>query len=181
VKLTDFNADIFAYKWHDLPLIHSKIDEPYRYWVNLRGSLTQALRRRSDHFSVSVLEQEHIILSQPINGLSTRTGPLAYFSRKVLLMHGETPWVAAHTLVPETSIQNGLGQLTKLENKPLGELLFSTPGVSKDHLQVCKLPTGWGRRARYLLNHQPLLVSEFFLPDLINYEKQRNTPLHKIN
>jgi len=97
----------------------------------------------------------------------------------VLLKNGETPWVAAHTLVPETSIQHGLGQLTRLNNKPLGELLFSTPGVSKDHLQTCITPQGWGRRARYLLNHQPLLVSEFFLPELIKYEHQRLTTLHK--
>jgi chorismate--pyruvate lyase len=64
--------------------------------------------------------------------------------------------------------------LTQLENKPLGELLFSTPGVTKDHQQVCQTETGWGRRARYLLKNQPLLVSEFFLPALIRHEHERN-------
>ena len=154
------------------------IPEAYRYWIHLPGSLTKALKERSSEFSVEVLAQEHIYLSTPIDGFDQRPGACAYFSRKVLLKHGQTPWVAAHTLVPETSIRQGLGQLTKLENKPLGELLFSTPGVHKDYLQVCQTDEGWARRARYLLNQQPLLVSEFFLPELIEHEHKRTSSLY---
>lgn len=83
----------------------------------------------------------------------------------------------AHTLVPEHSLEHGLEQLTRLNDRPLGELLFTTPGVTKDHLQVAETPIGWGRRACYRLQGQPLMVTEFFLDDLIRYEHQRLTTL----
>jgi chorismate--pyruvate lyase len=171
------NPDTRTHKWRPVSQIKARIPEQYRVWVNLPGSLTQALRERTNEFSVEVIEQTHLFLSLPIPGFDSRLGAQKFFSRKVLLKSGTTPWVAAHTLVPETSLQNGLGQLTTLENKPLGELLFSTPGVSKDSLQACETENGWGRRARYLLKHQPLLVSEYFLPDLINYEYKRTASL----
>ncbi|MDX1344055.1 MAG: chorismate lyase [Reinekea sp.] len=172
------DPDTRLHRWHPIAQIRSTIPDAYRPWIHLPGSLTKALRERSDQFSVEVLAQEHIIVSLPIDGLEHRAGARGYFSRKVLLKHGNTPWVAAHTLVPETSLQHGLGQLTHLENKPLGELLFSTPGVEKDHLQACETDVGWGRRARYLLHQQPLLVTEFFLPDLIEHEHKRLTTLY---
>jgi len=172
------DPDTRHHRWHPISQIKADIPDGYRYWINLPGSLTKALKERTDKFSVQILAQEHIFLSSPIEGFERRSGAVGYFSRKVLLKHGDTPWVAAHTLVPETSIRHGLGQLTKLENKPLGELLFSTPGVHKDLLQACETEQGWGRRARYILNQQPLLVTEFFLPDLIEHELKRITTLY---
>lgn len=154
------------------------IPEDYRLWINQPGSLTRALKARSDQFRVKVLDQSHLYVSVPIEGFDSHGGTCAFFSRKVLLMHGDIPWVAAHTLVPETSLSHGLRQLTRLEDKPLGELLFSTPGVRKDNQQVCQTETGWGRRARYLLKNQPLLVSEFFLPALVEYEHNRTFSLY---
>lgn len=170
--------DTRSYRWQAIKVVKKSIPEAFRPWVHLPGSLTKALRERSDAFSVEVLEQAHIFVSLPIDGFENRDGPTGYFSRKVLLKHHDTPWVAAHTLIPETSLRHGLSQLTQLENKPLGELLFSTQGVSKDHLQACETDDGWGRRARYLLHQQPLLVSEFFLPALIEHEHARNIALY---
>jgi chorismate--pyruvate lyase len=171
------DPDTRTHKWRPVPQLGSQIPEQYRLWINLPGSLTRALKERTDDFSVEVIEQTHLYLSLPLKGFDSRLGAQKFFSRKVLLKSGQTPWVAAHTLVPETSLQHGLNQLTKLENKPLGELLFSTPGVSKDSLEACRTVNGWGRRARYLLKNQPLLVSEYFLPDLIDYEYKRTATL----
>lgn len=170
--ISSFNPDTQLFHWEPISQIEIRIPDEFLYWIMLPGSLTQALKSRSDHFSVTVLEQSYVTLYDPPSCISTQSRSCRFFSRKVRLNHHETPWVAAHTLVPETSLLNGLEQLTQLKNKPLGELLFSTPGVTKDTLQACKTSVGWGRRARYLLNNQPLLVSEFFLPDLINYERK---------
>jgi len=168
-----FDPDTCNFNWQSLSAAQRAIPDELRYWLALPTSLTQALKRRSNAFSVEVLEQRRVSLALPIDGFDERLGPCPMFSRKVLLKHGNTPWVAAHTLIPERSLAQGLEQLTQLANRPLGELLFATPGVSKDHQQVCATDQGWGRRARYLLNHQPLLVSEFFLPELIAYEHKR--------
>ena len=174
-----FDPDTCKFNWHSLVDAQRAIPEELRYWLTLPTSLTQALRLRSDVFTVEVLEQRRVSLALPIDGFSDGLGPCPMFSRKVLLKHGDTAWVAAHTLIPERSLDGGLRQLTQLANQPLGELLFANPGVSKGHLQVCATDRGWGRRARYLLNHQPLLVSEFFLPELIDYEHKRLTLLHQ--
>ena len=177
MTLLQQDPDTRHHRWHDIARIRAEIPEAYRAWIHLPGSLTKALRERSEKFSVDVLAQEHLYLSTPLDGFEGRSGPVAYFSRKVLLKHGDIPWVAAHTLIPETSLRNGLSQLTKLENKPLGELLFTASGVHKDMLQACQTESGWGRRARYHLHQQPLLVTEFFLPELIKHEHKRTASL----
>ncbi|WP_320822371.1 chorismate--pyruvate lyase family protein [Reinekea sp.] len=175
-----YDPDTCNFNWQSLAAVQCAIPDELHYWLALPSSLTQALRQRSDAFSVEVLDQRHVSLTLPIDGFSDLLGPCPMFSRKVLLKHGAIPWVAAHTLIPERSLERGgLEQLTQLANQPLGELLFATPGVTKDNLQVCATERGWGRRARYLLNHQPLLVSEFFLPELIAYEHERLTLLHQ--
>lgn len=178
VTRIETDPDTRHHRWQPLAQIKTAIPEDYRHWVVRPGSLTRALKERSDRFHVKVLDQSHLYIALPIDGFDNHSGPCGYFSRKVLLMHGDTPWVAAHTLVPETSLRHGLRQLTKLEEKPLGELLFSSPGVVKDHQQACQTENGWGRRARYLLKQQPLLVSEFFLPALVEYEHNRSLSLY---
>lgn len=172
------DPDTRHYRWQALSPARTSVPAEYRPWLSLPGSLTKALKSRSEQFRVKVLDQSHIYVSLPIDGFTEHSGPCACFSRKVLLMDGDTPWVAAHTLVPESSLRQGLRQLTKLEDKPLGELLFSSPDVRKDHQQVCQTDHGWGRRARYLLHQQPLLVTEFFLPALVHYEQNRTLTLY---
>ncbi|EAR09330.1 chorismate--pyruvate lyase family protein [Reinekea blandensis] len=172
------DPDTRHHRWQPLNPARTSIPPAYRHWVTMPGSLTKALKARSDQFRVQVLDQSHIYVSLPIEGFTEHSGPCACFSRKVLLMHGNTPWVAAHTLVPESSLRHGLRQLTRLEDKPLGELLFSSSDVRKDHEQVCQTDDSWGRRARYLLHQQPLLVSEFFLPALVDYEQNRALTLY---
>lgn len=169
--------DTRHYQWQPLGRLPSAIPEAYRQWIQLSGSLTKALKKRSDQFNVEIIDEQHIYLASVFEGFEQPHGTQSWFSRKVLLKNGDIPWVAAHTLVPQSSLNNGLTQLTQLENKPLGELLFATAGVSKDHEQTCQTANGWGRRARYLLKQQPLLVSEYFLPELIAYEQARTSPL----
>ncbi len=164
--------DTQLYSWQDAA--ETEVPEQYRYWVNLEGSLTEALRERADDFSVSLIAQENLDIVWPAD---SNNPPVGCFSRKVLLMNQATPWVAAHTLIPHFSLNNGLEALTKLENKPLGELLFASPNVRKTQRQVCKTSTGWARRALYFLHEQPLLVSEFFLSGLIEHERQRDPSL----
>ena len=175
----NLDPDTCSYDWQALAAAESALPSELRYWLTLPTSLTQALKLRADDFSVEVLEQCQISLALPIDGFHDKQAPCPMFSRKVLLKQGDTPWVAAHTLIPVSSLAGGLEQLTQLADKPLGELLFATPGARKDHLQVCTTGQGWGRRARYHLHHQPLLVSEFFLPELILYEHKRLTLLHQ--
>jgi chorismate--pyruvate lyase len=41
--------------------------------------------------------------------------------------------------------------------------------------EVTELPgLGWGRRSLYQLRGHPILISEFFLPELLDQIKQKN-------
>lgn len=71
-----------------------------------------------------------------------------------------------------------------LRERPLGEVLFSDPGVVRGRMEVAKLlpdhvlfgsaaqgmdpppPSLWARRTLFYLERRPLLVNEVFLPGL---------------
>lgn len=103
--------------------------------------------------------------------------------RQVLLYCDDTPWVYARTVIPMTSLRGALQGLVKLGTKPLGAVLFADKTMQRSAIEVTMMShqhpcygwTGfkgkqaiWGRRSVFRLNKKPLLVSEFFLPDLFN-------------
>jgi chorismate--pyruvate lyase len=162
-----FNLDTRYHQWQVPAAFQTPIPEEYRHWLFLPGSLTKALKQRSDSFSVQVLKEECLVNTQPLLGISEQGQETTLFSRKVALKHHQTPWVMAHTLIPESSLQQGLDQLTHLNERPLGELLFADPKVKKDNNEITFFDNIWGRRSRYWLQGLPLMVTEYFLPELI--------------
>lgn len=175
--MTSINPDTQDFQWFSLPEMASQIPEQCRYWIHLPGSLTTALRERTEQFSVQVTDEQRVELLQPPKSLAQSCQDHWFWSRKVRLMSGSTPWIIAHTLIPQSSLDNGLQRLTTLSNRPLGELLFTTVGVRKDAPEVARTPIGWARRARFWLEDQPLLVTEIFMEALINHEQHRLSAL----
>lgn len=108
--------------------------------------------------------------------------------RQVHLLCGDTPWVFARTVIPLPSLKGGLRRLTQLGNHSLGAVLFADPRLQRSPMEVARIeprqrlyrrsrgtaiPDGnpvWGRRSVFHLQGNPLLVSEFFLPDLLSHE-----------
>lgn len=164
------------HRWHPVASVESGIPETHKYWIHLPDSLTAALRRRSRDLSVQVLEERFLQADTAMPLLGVSAGGRCW-SRKVCLRTQYRRWVAAHTLVPAASLERQLADLSRLNNRPLGELLFTTPGVTRDSLEVASTPLGWARRTRYRLAGQPLLVAEFFLDDLIHDEHRRLSAL----
>lgn len=87
----------------------------------------------------------------------------------------------ARTIMPRRTLAIAHGQLTKLGNRPLGEIIFAYAHVARQALDVSYVMPNvwqpdiallahhapvWGRRTVYIIEQQPLLVSEFFMPDL---------------
>ena len=162
-----FDLDTRCHQWQTPATYTKPIPDTYRHWLFLPGSLTKALQQCSDAFSVQVLSEERFVTSQSIFGLADQGEETEYFSRKVALKNHQTPWVMAHTLIPQSSLQQGLQELTRLQSRPLGELLFADPQVKKDNNQITLFDNIWGRRSRYWLQGLPLMVTEYFLPELI--------------
>ena len=161
-------------------LRRAQVSDPLRDWLLEPGSLTRRLRSCcAGQFQVRVLDQG---LQRPQRGEAKALHRPAHeltLVRQVLLCCGEQPWVYARTVIPLPSLQGGLQALTRLGNRPLGELLFADPSMQRSPIEVAPLrgllpaplsrqdsAGSWGRRSVFTLWGRPLLVSEFFLPAL---------------
>lgn len=114
--------------------------------------------------------------------------------REVLLCCGDTPLVYARTVIPSSTVQGALRRYANMGNRPLGAMLFSDRTMIREPVQVAMLPedsiaqkyadkagpdsaehdlinrdTGnvWGRRSVFRVSSKPILVSEYFLPQLL--------------
>ncbi len=154
-------------------------------WLLDTGSLTQRLRRAcAGRFRVHVLHQGWTHPSRDeARALRLRPDARAW-TREVQLFCGEQPWVFARTLIPAKTLRGRGRRLTRLGAKPLGEVLFADPRVRRGPVEIARIPAGqrlhrraftgfveppaplWGRRSVFWIDDGPLLVCEFFLPDL---------------
>jgi len=168
--------------------INKGIDKEYRDWLLDSGSLTAKLLKKSGgEFRVSVLTQSisPILLSERrILNIPNRQWAMI---REVVLYGNNTPWVYARTVVPLSTLQGPLRRLHYLGDKPLGEQLFTDPSMERGNMQIAQFASShipqevmsrqlnnqpwdstWGRRSVFRLSSQPLLVSEVFLPSLMD-------------
>ncbi|WP_041521802.1 chorismate--pyruvate lyase family protein [Gilvimarinus agarilyticus] len=152
-------------------------------WLFDDGSLTAKLRKRSaGQLQVQVLRQ---YWGQPT--LSERRtlqlGRGRALIREVLLLGpNATAWVYARSVFPAASLTGRLRHLRKLANRPLGGFLFSHRQLGRSPMQIAQLPPHerlippsvqgddmlWGRRSKFFLFGKSLLVSEVFLPALLD-------------
>lgn len=155
--------------WRRMKQQFPKPDAQTADWLLAPGSLTKKLQSISNGtFFVRVLSEGWVYRSVPGSGLSP-CGPqkLLMWSRRVLLGgHGEN-WVAAHSLIPVTTLRGAHRQLIHLGNKPLGGYLFKQRSLKRGETEICRYNDCWGRRSLFFLDNKSLLVAEFFLPELI--------------
>ncbi|PCH58384.1 MAG: chorismate--pyruvate lyase [SAR86 cluster bacterium] len=158
-------------RWKPLSQSFPRPSPIWQSWLIDQGSLTKLLIAKSNqNFKVQVLEETWV------NGReSAFTGRLhssvarqSMWSRKVVLKGHNQPWVMAHTLVPRCSLASPLKRIKTLQSKPLGGFLFSHPHMKRSRLDVCQMGEScWGRRSLFVLYGQPILVAEYFLPQLL--------------
>jgi chorismate--pyruvate lyase len=154
-------------------------------WIYESGSLTRRLRSvYGNAVTVSVLLQKW-----QVPFLSERKRlhlPEHQYSliREVLLHADGKPLILARTVIPAGTIKIARSNLSQLGTRPLGEVIFSCPKLERLSLDITLIQPPqwtqtirnriainqaiWGRRTIYAIEHQKMLVSEFFLPDLPN-------------
>lgn len=155
-----------------------------RAWLHDRTSLTRRLQVLSDdHFSVTVLKQqwEKPRLAEA-QSLKIPQHEVALI-REVILNGNNTPWVYARSVLPLRTLEGSLRFLRHWDNRPLGALLFRNHRIQREHpivqqLPCSSLPTSlqntslpkqlWGRSSVFRHSRHGLLVSEIFLPALVD-------------
>jgi chorismate--pyruvate lyase len=158
---------------------------PWRPWLTEHGSLTQLLRSNFPDFNVLRLRQS---VARPY---PDESAPLALrdhqraMVREVLLRSGATPLVYAHTVIPQDCLRGPWRMLAGLGNRSLGGALFADPRVARFPLTFRSLdrrhplyraalpyldhPTRalWARRSQFALAGHRLMVTEVFLPSVL--------------
>jgi len=160
----------------------SSIPQSVTAWMLESHSLTQRIKNTFPApFSVCLkgqgLAKPFLIDAQRLKQPSQHYAVI----REVVLSVGDTPLVFARTTLSRKVAQD-LQELTHLGSRPLGEVIFSYPNLSRVRLDFAKIQRSqlseqakemigdatyiWARRNTYKINQSEFLVSEFFLPAL---------------
>ena len=182
-----FGSHIFEPVWRTREMLMGRtIAAEISPWLFERGSLTRRiLLHCRNTFRVEVLSQQW---QRPMLNEALRLGvqPEQHaLIREVLLYCGDTPWVFARSILPRQTLTGPDLFLAKLGNRPLGEILFSDPNITRDTLEIAVIKKNqhmfssateclntspesiWARRSVFYLHKKPLLVNEVFLPGLV--------------
>ncbi|MBY0430044.1 MAG: chorismate lyase, partial [Rhodospirillales bacterium] len=145
------------------PRVVAQAPENLRSWITWPGSMTKRLE--ATHGMPIAVEVVFEGRGEPRPDEARLLGKTARpaLVREVVLRAGAVPVLTARTILPlatATGINHGL---LRLGNRPLGAILFQSPGVRWETREMARDEPGrWGRRTVYLLKGRPLLVAEFF-------------------
>ena len=155
------------------------------------GSLTARIRARCERFAVQVVCQKLArVHRDEALLLGLRPGERAWV-REVLLVADGRPVVFARSLLPPRNVRGAWNLFHGIGSRPLGQALFSDPAISRLPLACRRLDgrdaryhraqaaltryapaqslprTLWARRSVFLLRGSALMVSEAFLPEIL--------------
>lgn len=154
-------------------------------WLGDRGSLTQRVRQRCTDFAVHNVRSGLARIAPDESALLGIAAHQLAWSREVFLYADGLPVVFAHSTVAAGHLRGVWSAVRTLDNKPLGELLFAHPLVERKPLHYRSLRSShslyrratalldnppqrlWARRSLFYLGAAPLLVTEVFLPEIL--------------
>lgn len=174
---------IQASSWHTALALTS---HTLRHWLQDDGSLTRRIQDRCDHFRVQPTFQalSRVYEDEPAI-MNLRPDELAMV-REVYLYCGDNPVIFAHSVINKESLRGAWRGISELGNQSLGTVLFTNPKVSRTALEFKKLKAGhfifdraseklaqvpsslWARRSLFTLQGQSILVTEVFLPAILD-------------
>lgn len=169
-------------------LNRSGIPDRFLPWLLDPASLTErVVAHCRQSFRVQLIDQR---LARPMRNeamaLGIRFGTRTVI-RRVQLMCGDTPWVAARTVIPPCTLTGKFRRFRHLGSRSLGAMLFADPTMERGEVEItCLTPADplfhqaahdlrdkpgeiWGRRSLFRLGGKPLLVCEFFLPAIADF------------
>lgn len=168
----------------------SSISPRARDWLQNRGSLTRHIQQRCSNFRVKpVFQSLATACGDELAVMGLRRNELALV-REVYLYCGDSPVVFAHSVVARKDLRGAWRGLSGLGNRSLGTVLFTNPVVKRTPLRFKKLTAAhplfrraclglqasavavpaslWARRSLFTLHGQSILVTEVFLPAILD-------------
>jgi chorismate--pyruvate lyase len=159
-----------------------------RSWLIDKASLTVKLSGRAGPFRVQRLRQGRAMSLADEYAMIRQARRMQVREREVLLRCGERPMVYAHTIVPLKANASDWPFFNTLGERSLGTTLFGDPAVKRGELQFARLHArhplarracgalgvndiAWplyARRCLFQRKHGVLLVTEVFLPAIVD-------------
>lgn len=159
-----------------------------RPWLTDPGSLTARIRARCGDFRVHVLAQQLALPQRDEARLLGLSGDELAWVREVLLLADGRAVVYARSVLPRHNLRGAWNLFHGIGARPLGAALFADPRIARQPLACACLDTRdaryhhavaalpgvalparlWARRSVFLLRRRALLVSEAFLPAILD-------------
>lgn len=154
-------------------------------WLHDHGSLTQRIRQRCENFSVQPMNNSLARVAYDEAALLGLAPHRLAYSREVFLYADGKPVVFAHSTCAAKDLRGAWQAMRGLGNRSLGSLLFTHPLVERQPLHYKALRDHhplyqnaasvlsnapqrlWARRSLFYLQGAPLLVTEVFLPEIL--------------
>ena len=155
-------------------------------WLRDHGSLTRRIQLRCADFSVHNVKCSLSRIALDESAVLDVAQRRLAWSREVFLCADGSPVVFAHSACAAKHLDGAWHRLRDLGATPLGALLFADPKIVRQPLHYKALhpqhplyrratvgliaPPArlWARRSLFYLHHAPLLVTEVFLPGILN-------------
>lgn len=166
--------------------------DAYAPWLRDAGSLTQRIQQRCGIFTVRPLRSGLARVAFDEAALLGLARDRLAFSREVFLYADGRPVVFAHSACAAEDLHGSWRALSGLGNRSLGSLLFTHPLVKRHPLRYKALQFHhplyrnaatllgsaplrlWARRSLFTLHGAPLLVTEVFLPQILQLGAEGN-------
>lgn len=157
----------------------------YAPWLRDAGSLTRRIQQRCGAFGVRNVRDGLVAAAHDETALLGLPARRKVYARDVFLLADGRPVVFAHSVVAARHLRSPWQAVRRLGDSSLGTLLFRHPQVRRAPLHCRALDyrhplyrraaetlaapprTLWARRSLFVLHGAPLLVTEVFLPSIL--------------
>jgi chorismate lyase len=169
-------------RWRRLAPTHRSAE---RAWLVHPGSLTERVVARYGAMRVQVLQQRMRVPNEDEYRALGRPSHKRALVREVLLHASGRPVVMAHSIVARADLAGSWRSVRSLGTRPLAAALFADPLVRREAFEFARLdprhplwkrarallgvplPALWARRSLFRRRGRPLVVTEVFLPGLV--------------
>lgn len=151
-----------ALEW--LPLSAPALTAPLLDWLMEEDSMTRRFERHCQKVTVKILREGFVSAKEAGADAGLLPAEPRYWLREILLCGDNEPWLAACTLLPESTLHGPEQKLQQLGTQPLGRYLFASSTLTRDFIEPGRSNDLWGRRSLLRLSGKPLLLTELFLP-----------------
>lgn len=155
-------TQLHAIEW--LPLSSPQLTPSLLDWLMEEDSMTRRFERHCEKVTVEILREGFIGAEEAGADALLLPEEPRYWLREILLCGDGEAWLAARTILPESTLQGPEQKLQQLGSQPLGRYLFASSTLSRDFIEPGCSHDLWGRRSLLRLSGKPLLLTELFLP-----------------